>query len=184
MNRHDALIGEFGLRDTILGARNWARVEVTPDDGYLYPEGHWTFELDEEAEPAWWSSEHREACLNAQRKWQKEVYGKVNLEEARKPINPLELPAVEEITEEHLIWLQEWDSVRDSMWDSAWWNGMWSSAWAYIGSLFVWEGVYLYESCANLWRAGLVPSFDGKLWRLYTGTEAHIVWSGVVGGSD
>ena len=50
---------------------------------------------------------------------------------------------------------------------------------AYIGSLFteisVWkytdllkvEG-YPFQSCVDLWKMGLVPSFDGVTWRLHS----------------
>ena len=69
------------------------------------------------------------------------------------------------------------DSVRASVWDSVG---------AYIGSLFPnitrWKyiahepGIYPFQSAANLWRRGLVPSYDGKQWRLHSGPTAEIVW--------
>jgi len=59
---------------------------------------------------------------------------------------------------------------------------------AYIGSLFpgisTWKyiqhepGVYPFQPAADLWRMGLVPIYDGKIWRLLAGTKAEIVWEG------
>ena len=98
-----------------------------------------------------------------------------------------------------------WDSAWDSVWNSVWnsvgasvWNSVrtsvrdsiknsiWDSVGAYIGSLFPnithWEyvnhspGIYPFRSAANLWRAGLVPSFDGKTWQLHAGLDAAIVY--------
>lgn len=60
------------------------------------------------------------------------------------------------------------------------------SVWAYIGTLFPniknWkyidhkEGEYPFQSGADLWRAGLVPSYDGNTWRLHTGKDAEVVY--------
>ena len=68
------------------------------------------------------------------------------------------------------------DSVRVSLWDGVW---------AYMSSLFPgiakWqghpEGVNPFQPCIDLWHAGFVPSFDGKIWRLHAGEKAEIVWS-------
>jgi hypothetical protein len=89
------------------------------------------------------------------------------------------------------VWASVWVSVRDSAWDSVWvsvWASVWDSAWAYAGSLFPditrWKyadhepGVYPYQPAVDLWRRGLVPSFDGKVWRLYAGENAEVVWEG------
>ena len=74
-----------------------------------------------------------------------------------------------------------WDSVGDSIWDS-----IWDSVWAYIGSLFpnikTWKYTsnntpeYPYQSGADLWRQGIIPSFDGEKWRLHTGSKATVVY--------
>jgi hypothetical protein len=82
-------------------------------------------------------------------------------------------------------------SVRDLVWTSVRYSVGYSvrdSMWAYIGSLFsnvqAWKyldhapGVYPFQPAADLWRAGLVPSFDGTTWRLHTGEKAKIVWEG------
>ena len=61
-----------------------------------------------------------------------------------------------------------------------------NSVWAYIGSLFPsigkWKyknhehSQYPFQSAVNLWYRGLVPSFDGKIWRLHSGEKAEVVW--------
>ena len=128
--------------------------------------------------------------------------------EAINPINPFNLPKVEIITEEHLASLKFWDSVRGSVWDLVWASvggSVWASVGAsvrdlvgasvrasvgaYIGSLFPnikkWKYVkcepskYPYQPAVDLWKAGLVPSFDGKIWRLHSGIKAEIIWEGI-----
>jgi hypothetical protein len=57
---------------------------------------------------------------------------------------------------------------------------------AYISSLFPnitkWkyidhpENVNPFQSAIDLWRAGYVPSFDGKRWRLHTGKNAKVIY--------
>jgi hypothetical protein len=92
-----------------------------------------------------------------------------------------------------------WDSVRDSMWasvgDSVWASvgaSMWSivrdSERAYIGSFCIlprsaWKYTenieteeYPFQCLATLWEQGLVPSFDGKTWRLHGGKGAKILY--------
>ena len=65
------------------------------------------------------------------------------------------------------------DSVRSSMQDSIW-DSMWASV-GYIGIDWIteWEyikhkkGEYPFQPYVDLWLRGLVPSFDGKVWRLH-----------------
>ena len=88
-----------------------------------------------------------------------------------------------------------WDSVRASVWDSVGasvrasvWDSVWDSVrdsvGAYTGTLFPnidkWEyvekrGPRPWLPLETLWRAGYVPSFDGKTWRLHRGKDARIV---------
>jgi len=85
-----------------------------------------------------------------------------------------------------------WASVRASVWDSVWasvWDSVWDSVgdsiYAYISSLFPnikkWrgiehkEGINPFQSGIDLWHMGLVPSFDGKVWRLHKGEKAEVV---------
>ena len=62
-------------------------------------------------------------------------------------------------------------SVRDSVWDSVW---------AYISSFFDLPEFEQYKCLVTLWEQGLVPSFDGKVWRLHGGRDAKILWEGEV----
>ena len=97
-----------------------------------------------------------------------------------KPIvNPFELPEVTAVTAEHLQWLSEWASVRTSVrasiWDSVW-ASVGASVGAYMSTFFSVEYQHNYSSAVKLWESGLVPSFDGKVWRLHTGIDAHVVY--------
>ena len=62
-------------------------------------------------------------------------------------------------------------SVGDSVWDS-----VWDSVGAYISSFFDIKYKHDFSSAAKLWEAGLVPSFDGKIWRLHSGEKAETVY--------
>jgi hypothetical protein len=165
----------------------------------------------------------------AAEKWAKRIDFKTIVEPLIiKPIvNPFELPAVEKVTDEHLQWLKEWDSVRSSVWDSirdsvgdsirdsvgdsVWdsirdsvrssvWDSVWDSLWASLrdslwaslrdsvrsslrDSVWVYVSTFFdiqyepdFSSAVKLWEVGLVPSFDGKVWRLLTGKNAKIVY--------
>ena len=88
-------------------------------------------------------------------------------------------------------------SVGDSVWDSVGASvgasvrdSVWDSVWAYTGSFFVlqredWKYTenikteeYPFQCLVALWEQGLVPSFDGKKWRLHGGKDAKILWEG------
>jgi hypothetical protein len=92
-----------------------------------------------------------------------------------------------------------WDSVRDSVGaavgasvgDSVW-DSVVASVWAYNGTFFLlkrsaWkytenipgEG-YPFQSAVTLWELGLVPSFDGKKWRLHGWPDGRVLWEGVI----
>jgi len=68
-----------------------------------------------------------------------------------------------------------WDSVGASVWDSVW-NSVEASVGAYVSSFFAINYKYNFSSVANLWNAGLVPSFDGETWRLHSGKDAKIIY--------
>ena len=100
-----------------------------------------------------------------------------------------------------------WASVRASVWESVWasvgasvgeivrasgWASVWASVWksvgesvsSYIGSLFdIWPEGYPFQAGADLWRMGLVPSFDGVTWRLHGGPDGAVLWEGVLEAS-
>ncbi len=77
-----------------------------------------------------------------------------------------------------------WDSVRASVRASVG-DSVGDSVWAYSGSFFnlpKWEhvkhprGKYPFGPCVQLWMLGLVPSFDGKTWRLHGGPKAAVLF--------
>lgn len=78
------------------------------------------------------------------------------------PVRTVLVNTVEDMKAKNLVS----DSVRDV-------------AMAYISSLFYiskwdgWEEQYPFESGIKLWRAGLVPSYDGYVWRVYVGNGVH-----------
>jgi hypothetical protein len=97
------------------------------------------------------------------------------------------------------VWASVWDSVWDSVWASvrdSVWGSVRDSVWAsvrasvrdYVSSLFPnikkWKftkhkaGIYPFQPAVDLWRQGIVPSFDGKLWHLHSGEKATIIWEG------
>ncbi len=106
--------------------------------------------------------------------------------EAINRIHPFKIKR-QKITKEEILLVKKWASVRDSVWDSVR-ASVRDSVWAYIGSLFPniekWKyikykkGQYPFQSAIDLWKQGLVPSFDGKIWRLHGGKDAKILWEG------
>ena len=97
-----------------------------------------------------------------------------------KPIvHPLNLPEAKEVTAEHVQWLKEWASIWDSVWASvraSVRDSVRDSVGAYVSSFFSIKYEHDFSPAVKLWEAGLVPSFDGKLWRLHTGKDAHVVY--------
>lgn len=96
------------------------------------------------------------------------------------------------------------DAITIQIWNAAYPQNLWDKSsphehlrspvydsfralcFAYMGSLFhnitSWKGVkhkkgvYPFQPGADLWRRGLVPSFDGSIWRLHTGKKAEVVY--------
>jgi len=71
------------------------------------------------------------------------------------------------ITPETIALLKQWASVRESIWESI---GV------YLSSFFDIEYQYDFSSAIKLWKMGLVPSFDGKIWRLHGEEKAEVLW--------
>jgi hypothetical protein len=79
-------------------------------------------------------------------------------------------------------------SVRESVSASVWAivsASVWASVWAYISDFMEcenWEyidhkpGENPFNPCIELWKQGIVPSYDGKKWRLHT--KNGIAWEG------
>ena len=112
----------------------------------------------------------------------------------KKIINPFKDRSILEITDEDIELLKQWASggasggasvwasvgdsvsasvrasVGDSVWDSVGdsvWDSVGASVWAYISSFVDIKYKYDFSSAIKLWEKGLVPSFDGKIWRLH-----------------
>ena len=81
-------------------------------------------------------------------------------------INPFKM-APPEITPEVLALLRQWASVRASVRDSV---GV------YLSSFFSITYKLDFSPAVKLWEMGLVPSFDGKKWRLHGKEKADILW--------
>ncbi len=117
-------------------------------------------------------------------------------------IHPFELPMVKNVTEKQSRLLEDWILVRDSVRTSVWasvrdsvgnsvldsvrasvrasiGDSVWASVLAYTTSFFKIEhkkGINPLKPSIDLWEQGLVPSFDGKFWRLHSGKNAEIVY--------
>ena len=77
------------------------------------------------------------------------------------------------------VWASVWASVVASVGDSVWasvWDSVWDSVGAYMSDFFTianWKhvdhepGKNPFQPCIDLWYLGLVPSHDGKTWRLH-----------------
>ena len=118
----------------------------------------------------------REDCFDEIKAWARALpYSAIVPELVIKPIiNPL-LIERGAVTDAEIELLKNWASVGASVWDS-----VGDSVGAYIGSFFRIDALQKFSSCVELWESGLVPSFDGKTWRLHAGKDAAIVWEGVL----
>jgi hypothetical protein len=94
-------------------------------------------------------------------------------------VHPFKDFSVTKVTSQDLQLLKQWDSVRASVW---------ASVGAYISSYFnldTWKyikhkkGLNPFQSCIDLWNKGIVPSYDGKVWRLH-GKEGKVIWTGTI----
>lgn len=77
-----------------------------------------------------------------------------------------------------------WNSVRASVYVS-----VWDSVYAYVSSFFTikkWKYIdhepfiNPFQPAIDLWEMGIVPSFDGNVWRLHSGKNADVIWEGKV----
>ncbi len=117
-----------------------------------------------------------------------------NYAEACNPINPFEIdpPAIMPI-EILKQWASVRASVRASVWASVWASvgaSVGASVRAYIGSLFhlkrnqwlytesITTDGYPFQPAVDLWKMGLVASFNGTLWRLHGKPNGKILWEG------
>lgn len=101
-------------------------------------------------------------------------------------INPFTDRSITEVTPEDIALLKKWASVMDSVGASVWasvidsvWASVGASVWAYFSSFFSIDCKYDFSPCVELWEKGIVPSFDGKGWRLH-GKNGEIIWEGKI----
>jgi len=70
-------------------------------------------------------------------------------------------------------------SVRDSVRDSVWYSvraSVGDSVRAYASTFIDIQYQYDFSALRQLWNIGIVPSFDGKTWRLHSGKKADIIF--------
>jgi hypothetical protein len=91
-------------------------------------------------------------------------------------INPFEVKPPKKIAKTHIKLLHTWASVRASVRASVW-ASVGDSVWAYISTFFDIPYKYDFSSTVRLWERGLVPSFDGKTWRLHGGKNAKVLYA-------
>ena len=191
---HDALLKIAGLPDDTLDREKirFCRVEISPKNkDYLNPDG-WVFKIDMDITPAWWTLAHKKTCQQAHKVWMGQLY-KILVRKAI--VHPFKITPPKKITKKHNDLLKEWASVRASVRASVGASvraSVGDSVWAYCGSFFLlprdtWKYTenirtdeYPFLPLVKLWEMGLVPSFDGKLWRLHGGPDAKILWEGVL----
>jgi len=137
VDAHESIIEAFKVveKDT----DGFVRAEISPSNNdYLRPKS-WTFKVDEDSVPDWFSPKHRESCWQAFRKWKRQVYSAIRLREVRKPVHPFKIKPPRKITEKHLKLLREWASVKDSVGASVW-DSVRGSVWASVKDS-VWDSV-------------------------------------------
>jgi hypothetical protein len=175
----------------------FARIEINPNNGnYLEPD-KWVYKIDQSIIPNWLNKTHEKLAFKALEDWKKEVYTfnvqeaikpiQPFLRKAPSKITKVHLEALKEWgLVRGLVRDSVWDSVRDSVRDSVGdsvWDSVRDLVLGHIGSLFPnikkWKYVnnrkspfqkikgYPFRSAVKLWKLGLVPSYDGKVWRLH-----------------
>ncbi len=83
-------------------------------------------------------------------------------------------------------WASVWASVEDSVGASvraSVGDSVGASVWAYVSSFFKIKYKYDFAPAIKLWEMGLVPSYDGKKWRLHGKEKTEILWEGGQDGS-
>lgn len=187
VDSHENIIDLFKAKDKLLTDNklpaDFVRIEITPENNdYLDRDGKWLFKFDDK-KPEWWNEKYEKLCWEELEKWKKKIYSSFNYEEAKNPINPFEIEPPE-ITDEVIELLKTYGSIYSI------YGSIYGSIYAYIGSLFPkikkWKYLdytkepfksikgYPFQSAVDLWKMGLVPSFDGEMWRLHS--KYGIAW--------
>ena len=183
----------------------FCRIEISPEDGdYLNSDAKYKFKIDTDIVPVWWEEGHEKAAWLAFQKWKKQLDKILVRKPIIHPFHmnpPSEI--TEEHIRLLKEWDSVLDSVGASVWASVGDSveasvgasvldsveaSVWDSVRAYNGTFFVlpresWKYTenikteeYPFQCLATLWERGLVPSFDGKKWRLHGGKDAEILY--------
>ena len=192
MDSHAELIKKVGFRDDTNNPQNmtFAKIEITPDNKDYRKPDKWTLHIDETITPTWWNKAYEAACWDAHKEWCNQLY-KI-LDTKKEIVNPFtKIKPPKKILKKHIKMLQRSASVGDSVGASVWasvWASVRASVWASVGSLFdiprdQWKHCekltgqgYPFQDSVDLWNLGLVPSFDGKVWRLHGGPKAEVLF--------
>jgi hypothetical protein len=173
MDSHDAILSNAKIKDDTTDGDliKFAKIEITPDKGYLYPEDKWTLKVDENTTPRWLTKSKKDLCWVAFGKWKEQIYSGINLVEAANPINPLKLPICE-VTDADKELLKKWASVgdsvgvsvrasvRDSVRDSVW-ASVRDSVWASVADSV---GASVRDSVGVSVRASVGDSVGDSVW--------------------
>ena len=183
----------------------FCRIEISPENGdYLNPDAKYKFKIDTDIVPIWWEERHEKAAWMAFQEWKKQLDKILVRKPIVHPFRvepPVEITKEhlrllkEWASVGDSVWASIRDSAGDSIRDSAGasvrdsvWDSAGASVWAYTGTFFILprealkytENVktdeYPFQCLADLWEQGLVPSFDGKTWRLHGGKYAKILY--------
>ena len=194
MDSHSDILKHFNIPDNESepGRLKFARIEISPANGNYLKPNEWKFKLDESITPSWWKKSYQIFAETEHKKWKKQL-NKILIN--KEIVMPFSIGPPKKVLKKHIALLGAWASVgdsvgasvRDSVWDSVGDSvgaSVRASVRAYISSYFnlqKWKyvkhkkGVNPYQPGIDLWNKGLVPSFDGKVWRLH-GHEGKIVF--------
>ena len=186
LDSHNDLTDKFKLKDD----KNYCPIEITPNNNNYIDPDKWTLEFDDVC-PDWWKQSHEQSAWSAHKQWLKELNSKIHRTRIKNIILPFNLPMVKKVNKSQIRLLKEWNSVSNLVWNLVWnsvWNSIRDSIWAYTGYMFKlnrkeWKYTdkikckgYPFISAVKLWKQGLVPSFDGDIWRLHSGKKAKVVF--------
>jgi len=138
VDSHKTLLAGTTYKDNTADSAlmEFARVEITPNNGsYLEPDV-WTLKVDQTITPVWFTERHKDAARKAHAKWLAKL-DKILIR--KKIIHPFNIAPPAEITKKHISMLRQWASVWDSVGDSVW-ASVWDSVWASVGDS-VWASV-------------------------------------------
>ncbi len=180
VDSHADIISEAGLKDDTVPP-SFAKVEISPaNKNYLAPD-KWTFRLDEECAPEWWTPKHEQFAWGAFRQWKQ----KINRCLMRKPIvHPFrDVKPPRKITRRHLELLKQWASVGDSVGASVWasvGDGVRASVWASVGDgVGDSVGASVRASVGDSVGASVRASVRASVWASVGASVWDSVWASV-----